>query len=96
MRLFQQISESQDLEFRIRRFIIEKPFGYDFESAQKLNRLLHESREDQIFRIDHYLGKRDSAESSVVMRFANGIFEPLWNRNYVHRIEITSAERGGE
>ena len=78
-----------------RRFIIEKPFGYDFESAQKLNRLLHELvREDQIFRIDHYLGK-ETVQNLLVTRFANGIFEPLWNRNYVHRIEITSAESIG-
>jgi glucose-6-phosphate 1-dehydrogenase len=78
-----------------RRFIIEKPFGYDFESAQKLNKTLHDLvREDQIFRIDHYLGK-ETVQNLLVTRFANGIFEPLWNRNYVHRIEITSAESIG-
>jgi glucose-6-phosphate 1-dehydrogenase len=78
-----------------RRFIIEKPFGYDLESAQKLNNTLHELvREDQIFRIDHYLGK-ETVQNLLVTRFANGIFEPLWNRNYVHRIEITSAESIG-
>jgi glucose-6-phosphate 1-dehydrogenase len=78
-----------------RRFIIEKPFGYDFESAQRLNKTLHEQvLEDQIFRIDHYLGK-ETVQNLLVTRFANGIFEPLWNRNYVHRIEITSAESIG-
>jgi len=78
-----------------RRFIIEKPFGYDLETAQKLNKTLHELvQEDQIFRIDHYLGK-ETVQNLLVTRFANGIFEPLWNRNYVHRIEITSAESIG-
>ncbi len=78
-----------------KRFIIEKPFGYDLESARKLNRILHEIiEEDQIYRIDHYLGK-ETVQNLLVMRFANGIFEPLWNRNYVDRIEITSAESIG-
>jgi glucose-6-phosphate 1-dehydrogenase len=78
-----------------RRFILEKPFGYDLESSQRLNRVLHELiKEDQIFRIDHYLGK-ETVQNLLVTRFANGIFEPLWNRNYVHRIEITSAESIG-
>lgn len=84
---------AQDKGFR--RFIIEKPFGYDFESAQRLNGRLHEFiAEDQIYRIDHYLGK-ETVQNLLVTRFANGIFEPLWNRNYVHRIEITSAESIG-
>jgi glucose-6-phosphate 1-dehydrogenase len=78
-----------------RRFIIEKPFGYDLESSRKLNRTLHELvTEDQIFRIDHFLGK-ETVQNLLVTRFANGIFEPLWNRNYVDRIEITSAESIG-
>jgi glucose-6-phosphate 1-dehydrogenase len=78
-----------------RRFIIEKPFGYDLESARRLNKTLHELiLEEQIFRIDHYLGK-ETVQNLMVTRFANGIFEPLWNRNYVHRIEITSAESLG-
>jgi glucose-6-phosphate 1-dehydrogenase len=78
-----------------RRFIIEKPFGYDLESSIRLNSTLHELvNEDQIFRIDHYLGK-ETVQNLLVTRFANGIFEPLWNRNYVHRIEITSAESIG-
>ncbi|HLP72112.1 MAG TPA: glucose-6-phosphate dehydrogenase [Bacteroidales bacterium] len=78
-----------------RRFVIEKPFGYDFESGRRLNTILHEHiKEDQIYRIDHYLGK-ESVQNLIVTRFANGIFEPLWNRNYVERIEITSAENIG-
>ena len=78
-----------------RRFIIEKPFGYDFDSAHKLNQVLHSLiSEEQIFRIDHYLGK-ETVQNLLVTRFSNGIFEPLWNRNYVSHIEITSAEKIG-
>jgi glucose-6-phosphate 1-dehydrogenase len=78
-----------------RRIIIEKPFGYDLESGKKLNKTLHELiTEDQIFRIDHYLGK-ETVQNLLVTRFANGMFEPLWNRNYIHRIEITSSESIG-
>ena len=74
-----------------RRVIIEKPFGYDLVSGKKLNRILHELiAEDQIFRIDHYLGK-ETVQNLLVTRFANGMFEPLWNRNYIDRIEITSC-----
>jgi glucose-6-phosphate 1-dehydrogenase len=78
-----------------RRIIIEKPFGYDLESGRNLNKTLHELiSEDQIFRIDHYLGK-ETVQNLLVTRFANGIFEPLWNRNYIDRIEITSSESIG-
>jgi glucose-6-phosphate 1-dehydrogenase len=78
-----------------RKFIIEKPFGYDLKSAGELNRKLHELiTEEQIYRIDHYLGK-ETVQNLLVTRFANGIFEPLWNRNYIHRVEITSAESIG-
>ncbi|HEX2976588.1 MAG TPA: glucose-6-phosphate dehydrogenase [Bacteroidales bacterium] len=78
-----------------RRFIIEKPFGYDLESGCRLTRKLHDFvGEDQIYRIDHYLGK-ESVQNLLVTRFANGIFEPLWNRNYIGRVEITSAENLG-
>jgi glucose-6-phosphate 1-dehydrogenase len=78
-----------------RRIIIEKPFGYDLQSGKKLNKTLHELiTEDQIFRIDHYLGK-ETVQNLLVTRFANGMFEPLWNRNYIDRIEITSAESIG-
>jgi glucose-6-phosphate 1-dehydrogenase len=78
-----------------RRFIFEKPFGYDLKSGIELNRKLHELiSEVQIYRIDHYLGK-ETVQNVLVTRFANGIFEPLWNRNYIHRVEITSAESIG-
>jgi len=82
-------------ESGIRRLIIEKPFGYDLHSGRKLNKTLHELiSEEQIFRIDHYLGK-ETVQNLLVTRFANGMFEPLWNRNYIHRVEITSAESIG-
>lgn len=75
-----------------RRIIIEKPFGYNLPSAQKLQKSLSSVfKEDQIYRIDHYLGK-ETAQNILVMRFANGIFEPLWNRNYVDKVEITAIE----
>lgn len=75
-----------------RRLVVEKPFGYDRESARNLNVKLHRFfDEEQIYRIDHYLGK-ETVQNMLVTRFANGVFEPLWNRNYVHHVEITSAE----
>lgn len=78
-----------------KRMIIEKPFGYDHASALKLNSLLLSTwREEQIYRIDHYLGK-ETVQNILVSRFSNGIFEPLWNRNYVHHVEITSSESLG-
>lgn len=78
-----------------KRLIIEKPFGYDLDSAEKLkNDLTYNWAEEQIFRIDHYLGK-ETVQNLLVTRFSNGIFEPLWNRNYVHHVEITSAENIG-
>ncbi|MCA1757420.1 MAG: glucose-6-phosphate dehydrogenase [Bacteroidales bacterium] len=78
-----------------RRLIIEKPFGSDLESGRELNRILHRSfEENQLYRIDHYLGK-ETVQNLLVMRFGNGVFEPLWNRNYVHHVEITSAESIG-
>jgi glucose-6-phosphate 1-dehydrogenase len=78
-----------------RRIVVEKPFGYDLESEKKLNaQLLKIFNEDQIYRIDHYLGK-ETVQNVLVTRFSNGIFEPLWNRNYVHHIEITAAESLG-
>lgn len=78
-----------------KRLIIEKPFGYDLKSAQKLKKiLLRDWNEDQLFRIDHYLGK-ETVQNLLVTRFSNGIFEPLWNRNYIHRVEITAAESLG-
>src|SRR5690554_4283290 len=79
----------------VRRLIIEKPFGINLESARNLNiNLLRYFKEEQLYRIDHYLGK-ESVQNMLVTRFANGIFEPLWNRNFIERVEITSAESIG-
>ncbi len=78
-----------------RRVVIEKPFGTDLESAQKLNEQIHKVlKETQIYRIDHYLGK-ETVQNILVTRFANTIFEPLWNRNYIDHVEITVAEEVG-
>jgi glucose-6-phosphate 1-dehydrogenase len=75
-----------------RRVIIEKPFGTDLKTAQALNHSIHSSfREDQIYRIDHYLGK-ETVQNIFALRFANSIFEPVWNRNYVDHVQITVAE----
>ena len=80
---------------RIRRIVIEKPFGYNLESAIDLNNKLHECfEEDQIYRIDHYLGK-ETVQNLLVTRFSNSIFEPLWNRNFIHHVEISSSESVG-
>ena len=77
------------------RVIIEKPFGTDLESAKKLNADINAVlKEGQVFRIDHYLGK-ETVQNILVFRFGNGIFEPIWNRNYVDHIEITAAESIG-
>ena len=77
------------------RVIIEKPFGTDLESAKKLNADINGVlKEGQVFRIDHYLGK-ETVQNILVFRFGNGIFEPIWNRNYVDHIEITAAESIG-
>ena len=78
-----------------RRVIIEKPFGHDLESAQDLNRMLHESMdEEQIYRIDHYLGK-ETVQNIMVFRFSNGFIEPLWNRQHIDHVQITVAESVG-
>jgi glucose-6-phosphate 1-dehydrogenase len=77
------------------RIIVEKPFGHDGASARALNaQLLSVFDESQIFRIDHYLGK-ETVQNLLVFRFGNGIFEPLWNRNYVDSVQITAAESLG-
>jgi glucose-6-phosphate 1-dehydrogenase len=77
------------------RVIIEKPFGHDLESAKELNNDVNRVfDEEQIFRIDHYLGK-ETVQNVLVFRFANGIFEPIWNRNYVDHVQITAAENIG-
>jgi glucose-6-phosphate 1-dehydrogenase len=78
-----------------RRVIVEKPFGTDLASARALNRLLHTHLdESQIFRIDHYLGK-ETVQNLLVFRFANGMFEPVWNRRYIDHVQITAAETVG-
>ncbi|HYL54876.1 MAG TPA: glucose-6-phosphate dehydrogenase [Gemmatimonadales bacterium] len=77
------------------RVIIEKPFGHSLESARALNRLVREAfAEHQVYRIDHYLGK-ETVQNLLVFRFANSIFEPVWNRQHVHHVQITAAESVG-
>jgi len=78
-----------------RRIIVEKPFGSDLPSALKLNReILTYWREDQVYRIDHYLGK-ETVQNLLAFRFANGMFEPLWNRTHIDHIQITATEEVG-
>lgn len=78
-----------------KRIIVEKPFGYDLESARELTRIYRTAfEEDQIFRIDHFLGK-ETVQNILALRFANSIFEPIWNRNYIDYVEITAVENLG-
>lgn len=78
-----------------KRIIVEKPFGYSYDTAIDLDKKLRSGfNEDQIYRIDHYLGK-ETVQNIMVTRFSNGFFEPIWNRKYVDRIEITAAEKIG-
>lgn len=77
------------------RIVIEKPFGHDLKSAQELNQLLTKMfDENQIYRIDHYLGK-ETVQNILAFRFANAMFEPIWNRNYIDHVQITASETVG-
>src|SRR3989440_7916275 len=77
------------------RIVIEKPFGFDLASARQLNQcVLEVFRESQVFRIDHYLGK-ETVQNLMALRFANALFEPVWNRNFIDHIQITAAEEIG-
>jgi glucose-6-phosphate 1-dehydrogenase len=84
-----KLARQKDAEVRV---VIEKPFGYDLDSARKLNReVLKVFREEQVYRIDHYLGK-ETVQNMLAFRFANSMFEPVWNRNYIDYVQITAAE----
>jgi glucose-6-phosphate 1-dehydrogenase len=87
------LTGQQDGMFR--RVVIEKPFGHDLQSAQKLNAgILSRLAENQIYRIDHFLGK-ETVQNIMTLRFSNGIFEPLWNRDHIDSVQITAAETVG-
>jgi glucose-6-phosphate 1-dehydrogenase len=89
------LSSSKDGAGEWARIIIEKPFGRDLESARTLNQTVHRVfREEQVYRIDHYLGK-ETVQNILVLRLANGIFEPIWNRRYIDSVQITGAETLG-
>lgn len=84
---------SQDIDYD--RLVVEKPIGYDLDSAHSLNQCLNKCfRESQVFRIDHYLGK-ETVQNILAFRFANPLFEPIWNRNYINYVTITVAESVG-
>jgi glucose-6-phosphate 1-dehydrogenase len=89
------LAQPKDRDKGWTRIVIEKPFGRDLASARELNRIVTEVfREDQIYRIDHYLGK-ETVQNLLVFRFGNGIFEPFWNRRYIDHVQITVAEELG-
>ncbi|MBV9684436.1 MAG: glucose-6-phosphate dehydrogenase (NADP(+)), partial [Solirubrobacterales bacterium] len=84
-----ELSQCEKAETRI---VIEKPFGYDLASARRLNdEVLDVFEESQVFRIDHYLGK-ETVQNLMALRFANALFEPVWNRNFIDHVQITAAE----
>jgi glucose-6-phosphate 1-dehydrogenase len=92
--LLREIAERRTDEGWV-RLIIEKPFGTDLQSARKLNEMISESfTEEEIFRIDHYLGK-ETVQNMLALRFSNGIFEPIWNRQFIDHVQITVAESIG-
>jgi len=95
VRQLAQAGLTQQAGAQWRRVVVEKPFGTDLSSAQALNRdLLSVLEEEQIFRMDHYLGK-ETVQNIMIMRFANGLFEPIWNRNHIEHVQITVAETVG-
>jgi glucose-6-phosphate 1-dehydrogenase len=86
---------TREADGQFRRVVIEKPFGHDLESAQELNQhILSELSESQIYRIDHFLGK-ETVQNIMALRFSNGIFEPLWNRDHIDCVMITASETVG-
>lgn len=90
-----KVSLLSEADGSFKRIIVEKPFGHDFDSAKKLNQdLLSLVNENQIFRIDHFLGK-ETVQNLMAFRFSNGIFEPIWNSNYIDHVQITVAETLG-
>ncbi|OFY14221.1 MAG: glucose-6-phosphate dehydrogenase [Bacteroidetes bacterium GWF2_39_10] len=93
--LNREVTDKSTGEVYSRRIIIEKPFGYNLSSALKMNETLNRVfDENQIFRIDHYLGK-ETVQNILALRFANSILEPIWNRHYIDRVEITAVENMG-